>query len=89
MEGACPSRIPSCGGQGPQAGPVVRQGRKGERAQCRSEEGKPWDNSDVPIVLQEAVSFLSAWADVTKIWLRLVHLLCSRCMGVLPVQWIS
>ena len=38
--------------------PVVRQVRTGETAPCRSEEKEPWDDSDLTIVFQVAVSFL-------------------------------
>jgi len=45
-------------GNGPKWEPVVGQVHKGETVPCRSEEGDPWDDSDLTILLQEAASFL-------------------------------
>jgi hypothetical protein len=45
-------------GNGPEWRPVVGQVLKGETAPCRSEEGEPWEGSDLNIVLQKAASFL-------------------------------
>ena len=45
-------------GNGPKWRSVVGQVRKGETVLCRSEEGEPWDDSDLTIVLQKAASFL-------------------------------
>ena len=46
-EGACASRLPSCGGQGPQVEPCSRQEFKIETVQFRIGEGDPWDSRDV------------------------------------------
>ena len=45
-------------GSGSKWRPIVRWGYKGEMASCQSEEGEPWDGSDLIIVFQETVSCL-------------------------------
>jgi hypothetical protein len=58
-------------------------------AHCQSMERGPWDGSDQTIVFQMAISFLLACAEgVSKICLRLVHLLYSCCVGASLVQWL-
>jgi hypothetical protein len=50
---------------------------EGDMAQCRGEEGKPWDGTDQTIVFQVAVSFPYACVEgVSMICLRSGQLLC-------------